>query len=141
MGKGFKTGGKNFQKGVSPNPDGRPPMDESVRRIRIETKEAVAKLYWDCVNRTKLEMTERINANPTVFEEGILRAILKDMTRGQTITLEKLMDRVIGKPKEVINITGDIRTESTVNLELLSVEEIKSLLLFTKKASIKNDSA
>jgi len=135
---GTYSGGKQWVKGQTGNPNGQPPLDPFTKRVRIESRETVAKLYWDCVNLTKQELVERLKATPTIFEEGVLRAIVKDMEKGTTTTLDKLMERVLGKPKEIIEMTSEVRTESSIDVSKLTTQELENFLALMKKGAIKN---
>jgi hypothetical protein len=136
---GVFTGGKHWVKGQPPaNPNGAPKLSEEVKAIKVNSRETVAKLYWQCVNLTKVELSERIKQSCSVFEEGVLRAIIKDMEKGNITTLEKLMDRVIGKPKEFIDLSAHISTEKSVDVSKLTTQEIENLLSIMQKGAIKN---
>jgi hypothetical protein len=58
------------------------------------------------------------------------------MAKGQTLTIQMLMDRTIGKPKEFIDISGKINIDKSVDMSKLSVEEIDQLISLMKKGSI-----
>lgn len=136
---GTYTGGRKWVKGQPPmNPNGRPVLPPEVKQIIVNSRESVAKLYWQCVNLTKEELAARIKEKCSVFEEGILRAIIKDMEKGNIVTLEKLMDRAIGKPKEFIDLSAHVSTEQAVDVSKLSTQEIENLLSIMQKGAIKN---
>jgi hypothetical protein len=135
---GVYTGGRKFTSETAPRNGGAPKLSPEVKNIIVNSKETVAKLYWSCVNLTKEELANRLKNNPSVFEEGILRAIIKDMEKGQMITLEKLMDRVIGKPKESIDLSANVSTQNSVDVSKLTTQEIENLLSIMQKGAIKN---
>lgn len=138
MAKGKFTGGRHWVKGQTGNPNGQPKIHEEIKQIMVNSRETVARLYWSCVNLNKEQLAERLRQNPSVFEEGILRAIIKDMEKGQMITLEKLMDRVIGKPKEYIELDASVSTEKAVDVSKLTNEELENLLSIMKKGALTN---
>lgn len=138
MAKGRFTGGRHWVKGQTGNPNGQPKIREEVKQITVNSRETVAKLYWSCVNLNKEQLAARIKESCSVFEEGVLRAIIKDMEKGNIVTLEKLMDRVIGKPKEFIDLSAHVSTEKSVDVSKLSTQEIENLLSIMQKGAIKN---
>jgi hypothetical protein len=138
MAKGRFTGGRHWVKGETGNPNGQPKIPEEIKQIKVNSRETVARLYWSCVNLNKEELAARLKQNPSIFEEGILRAIIKDMEKGQMITLEKIMDRVIGKPKEYIELDASVSTEKSVDVSKLTNEELENLLSIMKKGALTN---
>lgn len=137
MAKNKKTGGRNILPGRTGNPNGRPKLPPEVKAIRYCSKETVAKLYWDVVNMNRQEVERRL-ADPTLslFERNVLAAIVKDISKGVITTIEKLMERVLGKPKEVIHLDGVINQGNAVDLSKLTNEEIMTLMTLVKRGRV-----
>lgn len=135
MAKGRKTGGRNIQKGQVLNPRGPEKLPPIVKAIRYESKETVARLYWDIVNLSKVQLGERLK-DPTVslFEENILRAVLDDMKKNKFSTIERMMERVLGKPNQPIHLEGAVDTSGGVDLTKLTLEELKQYRELMRKA-------
>lgn len=137
MSKGKKTGGRDVKPGERLNPSGQQKVPPIVKAIRISSKETVARLYWDVVNLTEEQIKHRLT-HPmlTLLERNILAAVLKDVSRGTITTVEKLMERTLGKPKEVINLEGVINQGNAVDLSKLSNEEIVALMKLLKRGQV-----
>ena len=97
-----------FEKGDVPNPKGRP------RKVISELKEFGYRMVEinDCI-QVLIAMTEdeleAVNANPkaTMLEKSIANAMLKSYKKGSLYSLETLLTRAHGKPKETQQVTND----------------------------------
>ena len=125
-----------IKKGEIKNPNGAPTTAPVFKKVRINSREAVILLFWDIMNLSKDQIEARLKERPSLLEEGYVRAIVKDMQRGTITTLNNLTERVIGKPKEYINISGDVKLDHAVDVTKLSSEELESLLTLMKKGSM-----
>lgn len=115
-----KNGGtlKVMEKGETANPNGRP------RKYVSLLKDQGYKLSEvnDCI-QTLMSMTVEelaaVNNNPgaTILERTIVSAMIKSLSNGSLYSLETLLTRVYGKPKETVdaNITS---TEYKITLNL-----------------------
>lgn len=57
-------------------------------------------------NRGELEAVLQ-DPNTPMIKVNLISAILADTTKGLTYTLDKLLERTVGKPKERIELSGD----------------------------------
>lgn len=110
---------------------------KALKSIRIESKERVAELYWRCLNMTRAQILDRINESPTMFEECVLFSILRDATRGQTTTIDTMLNRVLGNPKELIELKADVSSKNELDVSKLTKDELKNLLLIMEKGNVK----
>lgn len=116
MAKGKKTGGRNFVKGQSGNPDGRmhlPPEIAAARRINTAQ-------YVSIINDLSGMSVEELVVIAADEKENILRAcvaaaMLYTRQNGDPARLDKLMDRAIGKVAERVAITDMRDAETTRN--------------------------
>ena len=101
-----------FEKGVSGNPNGRP------RKYVSLLKESGYKLSE--INDTiqsmmamDLDELKSVWDNPraTVLEKTIANAMKKSLEKGSLYSLETLLTRVYGKPKEQVDINTDNKIE------------------------------
>jgi len=137
MSKGKKTGGRDIKPGQVLNPKGNPVMPPIVKAIRISSKETVARIYWDVVNMTEAQIGVRLkDPNLPLLERNVLAAVLKDIAKGTITTVEKLMERTLGKPKEVIQLDGVINQGNAVDLSKLSNDEVISLMTLLKRGQV-----
>lgn len=107
-----------FKPGESGNPNGRPKNRVPEQLVKIMGKAQAKKFYklsaaeiaeWDAVlitmNVSQLKLLakwDKANAYP----KGYAISMLTDMKNGNTKTLDKLRERVIGRPTQRMEITG-----------------------------------
>jgi predicted transcriptional regulator len=103
---------QNWDKGVSGNPNGRP------RKYVSLLKEQGYKLAEvnDCIQAIMSMDMQELKAvwdNPkaTVLEKTIAGALRKSLEKGSLYSIDTLLTRVYGKPKETAHITNDGKIE------------------------------
>lgn len=103
---------QNWEKGVSGNPNGRP------RKYVSMLKEQGYKLAEvnDCIQAIMSMDMQELKAvwdNPkaTVLEKTIAGALRKSLEKGSLYSIDTLLTRVYGKPKETAHITNDGKIE------------------------------
>jgi predicted transcriptional regulator len=103
---------QNWEKGVSGNPNGRP------RKYVSLLKEQGYKLAEvnDCIQAIMSMDMQELKAvwdNPkaTVLEKTIAGALRKSLEKGSLYSIDTLLNRVYGKPKETAHITNDGKIE------------------------------
>jgi hypothetical protein len=105
--------GKKFQKGQSGNPKGRPKKFVTTLKRQgyklSEINDAI-NILLEC---GKAELENVVKGNHTVLEINIAAAILADIKQGRVVTLETILSRVYGRPKNEIqaniNATGNVK--------------------------------
>ncbi len=107
MAKGKKTGGKDIQPGEIKNPAGRPKTPEYLKKARKMNKimfEAILQKYIYC---TRAELITAYKAPDTPAIDLCVISVLKESaTRGDQKRLEFILDRLIGKVKDVMHFEG-----------------------------------
>jgi poly-beta-hydroxyalkanoate depolymerase len=108
----FPNDGIKFEAGVSGNPNGRP------RKYVSLLKEQGYKLSE--INDTiqtmmamDLEELKGVFENPkaTILEKTVANAMKKSLEKGSLYSIETLLTRVYGKPKEQMDINTDNKIE------------------------------
>lgn len=106
MAKGKKTGGRNFPKGVSGNPDGRPVLPPIVKQFRRLTKEIVEDVGSIILEANESALFEIVHdPNSSALKKWIASAALNGMQIGDMDSLDKLLNRIIGKASEKKDVT------------------------------------
>lgn len=128
-----------FKPGQSGNPKGRPPNRVPEQLVKIMGKVQAKKFY----KLSAVEITEweaallTMNANQlkllaqwdeaNAYPKGLAISILTDMKNGNTKTLDKLRERVIGRPTQRMEITGRDGADF-MPARVLTKKEAKELL-------------
>lgn len=128
-----------FKKGQSGNPKGRPPSRVPEQLVKIMGKVQAKKFY----KLSAVEITEweaallTMNANQlkllaqwdeaNAYPKGLAISILTDMKNGNTKTLDKLRERVLGRPTQRMEITGKDGADF-MPARVLTKQEAKELL-------------
>lgn len=107
MAKGKKTGGRNFAKGQVSNPLGGAalsPQVRAIRKITLDHIEEVADLILD----GNLQKLKDLAGNPdtSVLKVWLAKAAAEGIRKGDLHSLESILNRVLGKPKERHEVTG-----------------------------------
>jgi len=106
MANGFKTGGKNFEKGKVSNPRGRPPVPDEYKKIQKLNADQVKGMIAKFARMTIAEMEDYLNSGTApVFEAMIGNIIRKCLEDGDHAKLNFLLDRTIGKVKENVEVS------------------------------------
>jgi len=133
------SGLRPWKPGQSGNPNGRPRNMVPAQISRILGKKQAKKLYkltdaeiseWESILLTMTASQLKLLAQwdeANAYPKGLAISILTDMKNGNTRTLDKLRERVIGKPYERIEITGKDGTE-LLPPRVLTKQEAKELL-------------
>jgi hypothetical protein len=113
----------------------------TVKSVRIRSRETVAELLWEIMNLNRTQLETRVKARGdemrTIFEESILRGIARDMVKGETKTVEMLMNRTMGQAKQYIDLNAVIDNSNAMDFSKLTLEEKKVLLALQRKGSLK----
>jgi len=120
MARGKKTGGRDFSSTNQPKKRGRKPLPKDLRDARNLTKARLQGMLNKSLWCTQDELTARMKDDETPMIEKMIGSIVyKALVEGDQTRLTFILDRMIGKVKEEI----DIKTYSQ-KLEGLSDQEI-----------------
>jgi len=127
-----------WKPGQTGNPKGRPQNSVPKELVNILGKKEAKKLFklteteiteWEGVLLTMTTSQLKLLAQwdeANAYPKGLAISILWDMKNGNTKTLDKLRDRVHGKPADLIEITGKDGTDFIPRI--LTKQETKELL-------------
>lgn len=121
MAKGKKTGGKDIQPGEVRNPNGRPKLPEYLKKARKMNKTLLDEYmnkYINCpiteLHRIVTEEMKRVKGeNKTesevnAMEMMIIKVILEGTKKGDYKHIDFILDRTIGKVKDVVEVQGNM---------------------------------
>lgn len=125
--------GRRFQKGNNANPRGAGAHNPIVKQVRRLTQDQVAEVGSFILNNNK-KAIEEIKENPesSFLKHVIASALLKSADRGELATLNALLDRVIGKPKEKFELDATVSSRDLTEDEKL--EAFKRAVIFIQNA-------
>lgn len=97
MALGRKTGGRDFKKGETHNPFGRPPVPYEIRELRKHTRAEIELAFskYMRMNRVQLEAVFQSPLTPAL--DGMVVAVIANVLKsGDPFRLDFLLNRVIG---------------------------------------------
>lgn len=110
MAKGRKTGGRDFTKGHSLTPPGpgRPAVTPELKALRQINATELARILNALSTASIAELAE-MSKDPTrsVLEMTIISIWKKAYEKGDQQRVNFILDRLVGKPKEMIEHTGE----------------------------------
>jgi hypothetical protein len=109
---GYKDIEPRWEKGVSGNPKGRP--KKYVTKLAEINDTIQAMLSMD------LDELKEVWQNPkaTILEKTIANAMRKSLEKGSLYSIETLLSRVYGKPKETADVNQNVTGEIKISLDL-----------------------
>ena len=108
MAKGFKTGGRDFVKGVVTNPKGRPKVSSQLKEIKQLNATRLAELLNEFINMDKEALIAKSKDPSTTVFELIICSILKNAyDKGDQQRINFILDRLVGKVKDQVEHSGD----------------------------------
>ena len=103
MAIGKKTGGRDIKEGQVLNPLGRPKVPEDIKDARKMNKLEFERLLNKYLSMTAKEINEvLLHPETPSLDIIVCQVIIKAAARGDYLRLNFLLDRLIGKPKEII---------------------------------------
>lgn len=106
MPKGIKAGGRDFVKGVSGNPKGRPPLPGDLKEIKKMSPALVSAVISKFSSMPENDLAHYLKSPGTpMFELTIGSIYAKALREGDYMRLNFLLERCVGKVKEQIDVS------------------------------------
>lgn len=109
-----KHGGmvQHWEKGESGNPNGRPRKYVSILKDYGYKLSEINDTIQSMMAMTIEELKEvYLNDQSTILEKTIANAMYKSLNKGSLYSIDTLLTRVYGKPKEMIDLQSDNKIE------------------------------
>lgn len=112
-----------FKPGQSGNPNGRPRSLLRQARDQGYTKDDFRRFLEDLLGVSEndlikiVEESKNGKAPQPIIVTNIAMALLKDYKKGQTPTLDSVLDRTIGKPRQTVDLTSSDNSMSPLSSE------------------------
>ena len=130
--KNKKKGGRDWKKGESGNPKGRPKIPEHVKMARklnrANYQELVQKHFYKTRDQLKEDMED---PSVPLIELGVMSIIAAAIKKADTVRFGFLLDGTIGKVKEHIDLTtagqplnGELDLSGLTDKELDKMEKL-----------------
>lgn len=120
-----KYGGKIqiWEKGESGNPKGRPKKLVPSMKVEGYKLTEINDTIQSIISMTMDELKDVWN-NPksTILEKTVAGALKKSLEKGNLESVETLINRVYGKPKEKIDIES--KTESSIRIQIIKNDNL-----------------
>lgn len=123
-------------KGTTNNPNGRPRKFVSLLKKQGYTQSQINDCILVLSSMRDSELRDVLkNKDATVLEKAFAKAVLEDLRKGKLDSIDRLLNRAIGKPRESMDITtkGEKIGGAGYDLSKYSDEELRTLAELQRK--------
>lgn len=106
MAKGKKTGGRNFKKGQSGNPNGPAPLSPEARAFKNLTREGFETIANKYLSATRDEIRAALQDPSMKAIELAVISVINQAIKGEGRMLDLLLTRLIGKVTQPLEHSG-----------------------------------
>ena len=121
---------KQFKKGQTGNPNGRPPLNPAMKALRKLTIEAYREVI-ELVMMGNLSELQKIvkDPNSTALQVGIARAFYNAIQKGDYAIIERIAERIVGKIPDEINIKSENNTKLAATVSMFDKDKLREAML------------
>lgn len=125
-----KSGGRDFKPGESGNPKGRPPLPAQVREFRRLTLTELQG-YIAAIKDMPVSELEDLAKSKDIpaLKAWIYSMAVQGIRSGSERAFDSLMDRVVGRVADQVNITGKLTAEIKAKSDAELAAEARALIL------------
>lgn len=118
-----------FKKGQSGNPEGGRAHNPDLRLIKNLTEAEMVEI-GSLVVKGSIEDLKKIKDDPktTVLKAMMASVAIKTIQTGNPQALDILLNRLVGKAKERVEITSDNRTKVSAEVAIVDVSQVRDIL-------------
>lgn len=98
--------GVQFKRGNNANPRGAGAHNQVKKSLKKLTETTLIDIITQVLLVDPTHLKELSQQNPNVIKTTFAAALLNDINKGKTDTLSSLLDRLLGKPKDRVEMTG-----------------------------------
>jgi hypothetical protein len=118
-----------WKPGQSGNPTGQHIVSKEVLRMQRLTKEELATCASWLVKGNKDDLARIVNdPNSSIISVMIASLAIRAISKGDFLTFNAILDRVVGKPKEMVELSGKdggpIVTQRVTEQDLRAIREL-----------------
>ena len=107
--KGKKTGGRDFPKGQSGNPNGRPPLPEDLKEARQLNKVEFERILNKIIYLPQIEI-KRLAQDPQTpgIERLVCKMLMEACNHADISRANFIVERLVGKVADNLNVGGSL---------------------------------
>jgi hypothetical protein len=98
--------GKPFVKGQIANPRGAKAHDPIKRAVKNASMREIESLFNEVLFADPKDLQKITQTEPTTIKTNVVSALLSDIKKGEVKTLMHLLERIHGRVKEKIELSG-----------------------------------
>lgn len=106
-----------YKPGQSGNPKGRPKEPAELKKLRLLTRAELVEI-GNLIIKGSVEELQKIGSNPkaTVIQAMIASVAWRAIKRGDTSALDSILNRMIGKVKDELDVNANVSSRGSVKV-------------------------
>lgn len=130
-----KDGKGGFTKGQSGNPNGRPLLPEELKKAYKLTQKDVMEKLTKYLHKDMDEIEKIATSKSSLAMDAIVCKVIHEANkRGDEKRLDFLLNRIIGKVDNTVNLNGNLNTTQEIDYSKFSDKELETFRKLVNKA-------